>query len=306
MVFASVVLLAFVTFVAQDFFTLNGPGNPSATRAEQPPSPQSACAQALTDAVADGAAAELCAAEEAARVATAAPKGSVEKTRQTQAAADHYRRAATLASKKPTKVAALNLLAGSYDGEHLNDPKQMEIVLRELVALTPDDLAPVFRLARLQEGEGLIDAAEATLLDAHHAQPDAVEPLRMLAQFYARRVTALHKQEVQNAPQPVSTGGEADANGVYQVGGPVAPPPRDDVPHYSAEAAAAGIEGVVIAQIVIDESGRVTDARVVQSIPLLDDEAMRVVRNWHFAPTMVNGQPVPVRMNVNVNFTLRR
>ncbi|PYR29799.1 MAG: hypothetical protein DMF92_10650 [Acidobacteria bacterium] len=34
-------------------------------------------------------------------------------------------------------------------------------------------------------------------------------------------------------------------------------------------------------------------ARVGQSIPLLDEEALRAVRNWHFAPTRVNGQPVP-------------
>ena len=306
MVVASVVLLASVTFVAQDFFTISGPGSTSTTRADQTTPPQSACAQALADAVADGAAAEVCAGEEAARVAGAAPRGTAERTRQIQAAADHYRRAATLASKSPTKVAALNLLAGAYDAEHLNDPRQIEIVLRELIALTPEDLAPMFRLAKLQEGQGLIDVAEATLLDARHSQPEAVEPNRMLAQFYARRVTALYKQEVQNAPQPASNPAEPDVNGVYQVGGALAPPPRDDVPHYSAEAAAAGIEGVVVAQIVIDTSGAVTDAKVVQSIPLLDDEAMRVVRNWHFAPTMINGQPVPVRMSVNVNFTLRR
>jgi TonB family protein len=54
----------------------------------------------------------------------------------------------------------------------------------------------------------------------------------------------------------------------------------------------------------MDTSGNVSDAQVVQSKPLLEDEAFRAVRNWHFAPTMVNGQPVRVRMNVNVHFTL--
>jgi hypothetical protein len=29
------------------------------------------------------------------------------------------------------------------------------------------------------------------------------------------------------------------------------------------------------------------------------------VRNWHFTPTVINGQPVSVRMTVTVNFTLR-
>jgi periplasmic protein TonB len=60
---------------------------------------------------------------------------------------------------------------------------------------------------------------------------------------------------------------------------------------------------VVVAEIVIDPSGNVRDAKVVQSIPLLDEAALQAVRNWHFAPSVVNGQPVPVRMNVNVNFT---
>ena len=222
----------------------------------------------------------------------------------------HYQKAATLASKPATKILALNLLVGSYDAQHLNDPKQMEAVLREVILLMPDDLAPVYRLAKLQEDEGLIDAAEDTLLYAQHKQPGAVEPYRILAQFFARRVTALHKQEAQKEPQAASNPGEPDEKGVYRIGGPsdrgpIPPPARADVPHYSPEAQAAGIQGVVVAEIVIDTSGNVTDATVVQSIPLLDEEALRTVRNWHFAPTVVNGQPVPVRMNVNVNFTLR-
>ena len=270
-----------------------------------PPQQQTPCGQALADALTDGAASEICAGDDAARLANAAPKDSVEKTRRLEVAAGHYRRAATVASQPTTKVLALNVLAGSYDAQHLNDPKQMETVLREIISLTPDDLAPVYRLARVQEDEGLIDAAEDTLLDAQHKQPDAVEPYRMLAQFFARRVTALHTQEAQNQPQQAASNpGEPDANGVYRVGGPITPPARDDVPHFPPEAQAAGIKGAVVAEVVIDTSGNVTDAKVVQSIPLLDEEALRVVRNWHFAPTIVNGQPVPVRMNLTVNFSL--
>jgi TonB family protein len=277
-----------------------------------PPTPQqSGCAQVSADALTDGAAGEICAGDDAARLANAAPKDSTEKMRQWRSAAEHYRRAATAASKDTTKVLALNLLVGSSDAQHLNDPKQMELALREVIALTPDDLAPVFRLAKLQEDQGLIDAAEDTLLDARHKQREAVEPNRMLAQFYARRVTALHKQEAQNEPQAASNPGEPDENGVYRIGGPadrgpIPPPARADQPQYPPEALAAGIQGVVIAEIVIDPSGNVRDAKVVQSIPLLDEAALQAVRNWHFAPSLVNGQPVPVRMNVNVNFTTRR
>lgn len=273
--------------------------SPSAQPQQQPP-----CAQLMADAVTDSAASEICAGDDAARLAADA-KDSSARTRQLEAAATHYRRAATVASKPKTKLLALNVLVGAYDAQHLNDPRQMESVLREIIVLTPEDLAPVFRLAKLQEDEGLLDAAEATLLDARHSQPDAVEPYRMLTQFFARRVTALHKQEVQNQPQQTaSIPGERDANGVYRVGGPITPPARDDVPHFPAEAQAAGVKGAVVVEVVIDTSGNVTDTRVVRSIPLLDDEALRVVRSWHFAPTMVNGQPVPVRTNLTINFSL--
>jgi TonB family protein len=242
-------------------------------------------------------------------LANAAPRDSAEKTRQLEAAAGHYRKAASVASKPATKVLALSLLVGSYDAQHLNDPKQVETALREVISLTPDDLAPVYRLAKLQEDEGFIDAAEQTLLGARHQQPDSVEPNRMLAQFYARLVTALHKREAQKEPQVASNPGEPDENGIYRIGGPadrgpIPPPARADVPQYPPEAQAAGIRGVVVAEIVIDPSGNVTDAKVVQSIPILDEAALQAVRNWHFAPSVVNGQPVPVRMNVNVNFTL--
>ena len=292
MIAASVLLVASIGLGAQ-------------TRTPLPATPQqSPCADALADALADGAASEICSGDEAARLANAALKDSAEKTRRLEAAAAHYRKAAALASKDTTKVMALNLVVGYYDAEHLNDPKQMETTLREVIALTPDDLAPVYRLAKVLEDQGLIDAAEGTLLDARHRQPDAIEPNRMLAQFYARRVTALHKQESQKEPQAPGNPGERDENGIYRVGGAVKAPPRLDVPRYPPDASAAGIRGSVVAEIVVDPSGNVTDAKVVESIPLLDEAALQAVRNWHYAPTLVNGEPVPVRIIVTVNFSL--
>jgi protein TonB len=128
----------------------------------------------------------------------------------------------------------------------------------------------------------------------------------MLAQFYARRVTALHKQESQTEPPAPTNPGEADANGIYRIGGGVTAPPRLDVARYPSDALAAGITGAVVAEIVVDPFGNVSDARVLQSIPLLDEAALQAVRNWHYAPTMVNGQPVPIRLTVTVNFSQTR
>jgi protein TonB len=80
---------------------------------------------------------------------------------------------------------------------------------------------------------------------------------------------------------------------------------KDVKPEYPADAQAAGIQGVVILETIIGPSGAVSDARVLRSIPALDQAAVDAVRQWEFTPTLLNGVPVPVIMTVTVNFTLR-
>jgi protein TonB len=48
----------------------------------------------------------------------------------------------------------------------------------------------------------------------------------------------------------------------------------------------------------------VQDARVLRSIPLLDQAALDAVKQWEFTPTLLNNVPVPVIMTVTVQFTL--
>jgi protein TonB len=56
--------------------------------------------------------------------------------------------------------------------------------------------------------------------------------------------------------------------------------------------------------VTIDEFGTVGDARVLRSVPLLDEAALDAVRQWAFQPTLLNGVPTPVVMTVTVNFSL--
>jgi TonB family protein len=156
----------------------------------------------------------------------------------------------------------------------------------------------------LQERQGEIDAAEETLLSARRRQPGSTEPYKHLVQFYGRRVAALQPVTVKEAFADSAKAGVPDDKGVYQVGGGVQAPTKVDParPQYPSEAKLAGVQGTVIVEIVVDQNGAVSDAKVVRSIPLLDDEALRAVRNWHFAQAVVNGQPAAVRMNVAVSF----
>ena len=76
-------------------------------------------------------------------------------------------------------------------------------------------------------------------------------------------------------------------------------------PVYPSIAMQAHIEGIVIIEATINESGNVVNARVLRSVPLLDQAAVEAVKQWRYTPSMLNGSPVPVIMTVTVNFTLK-
>lgn len=80
---------------------------------------------------------------------------------------------------------------------------------------------------------------------------------------------------------------------------------RNVNPVYSSIAQSARVQGIVIIEAVIGIDGRVKDARILRSIPLLDASALDAVRQWEYTPTMLNGKPVPVVISITVNFTLQ-
>jgi protein TonB len=91
-----------------------------------------------------------------------------------------------------------------------------------------------------------------------------------------------------------------------RVGGNIPPPKKvkDVKPVYPAIAQSARVQGIVIIETTISETGKVVDARVLRSIPLLDGAALAAVMQWEFTPTLLNGEPTAIIMSVTVNFTL--
>ena len=96
-------------------------------------------------------------------------------------------------------------------------------------------------------------------------------------------------------------------NGAIRVGSNIAAPKKikDVAPIYPPIAQSARVSGIVIIETTIGTDGRVIDARIIRSIPLLDQAALAAVRQWEFTPVLLNGAPVPVIMSVTVNFTLQ-
>jgi protein TonB len=90
-------------------------------------------------------------------------------------------------------------------------------------------------------------------------------------------------------------------------GGDIRPPTKvkDVRPFYPEIARAAKVEGLVIVEATIGPDGKIQNARVLRSNPLLEQSALDAVRQWEFTPTLLNGVPVPIIMTVTVDFRLR-
>jgi periplasmic protein TonB len=81
-------------------------------------------------------------------------------------------------------------------------------------------------------------------------------------------------------------------------------PIRLTKPQYPHDAFVKKIEGVVIVEILIDSTGHVAQARVVQSIPQLDAAALQTVSQWLFSPAVKRGRPVATLARAPVTFRI--
>jgi TonB family protein len=105
-----------------------------------------------------------------------------------------------------------------------------------------------------------------------------------------------------------ANGGASNEPTPIRVGGSIQPPRkvRDVKPVYPRSMRAAGLEGVVPLEAIIARDGTVQSLRVLsaQVHPDFARAAMDAVRQWRFDPTLLNGKPVEVVMNVSVEFAL--
>jgi TonB family protein len=89
-----------------------------------------------------------------------------------------------------------------------------------------------------------------------------------------------------------------------RVGGKIKPPTKikDVKPVYPDIAQSARVAGTVIVEATIGADGKVIDAKILRSIPMLDKAALDAVRQWEYTPTLLNGVPVPVVLTVTITF----
>ena len=96
--------------------------------------------------------------------------------------------------------------------------------------------------------------------------------------------------------------------GAFSVGGGVSEPVPLSMlqPEYSDDGRKARVQGTVVLSIIVNPDGTVRFDNVTRSLGYgLDQKAIEAVRKWKFIAGKKDGKPVPVRVEVLVNFSLR-
>jgi len=79
---------------------------------------------------------------------------------------------------------------------------------------------------------------------------------------------------------------------------------RDVKPVYPPLARQARIQGTVVLHAVISKDGSIEGLTLVSGHPMLAPAAIDAVKQWKYKPYLLNGEPVEVDTEVQVNFTL--
>jgi protein TonB len=125
-------------------------------------------------------------------------------------------------------------------------------------------------------------------------------------------------QETGAVPRPASTRPNPDASGKYHLGDGVTAPKLVYAPdpEFTAEARRKKLQGVVAVALTVDTSGNAQEVRVSRSMAEdvskkdkqvaegLDEQALEAVKQYKFKAGQFEGKPVPVEIEVKVNFRI--
>jgi protein TonB len=95
---------------------------------------------------------------------------------------------------------------------------------------------------------------------------------------------------------------------VYEPGGDVvAPVPKTEVkPAYPSELMTAGVQGTVRLECIVSTDGTPKDVAVSRPLnPVLDAAAVDALKQWRFEPGRRKGEAVPVRVELEMTFSVR-
>jgi protein TonB len=99
-----------------------------------------------------------------------------------------------------------------------------------------------------------------------------------------------------NTPQRIRVGGNVQAANLV----------KKVQPAYPAEAKSRHIQGTVRFTVIISKEGKISSLTLVSGPLPLYESARDAVKQWEYKPTKLNGKPVDVVTQIDVNYTLTR
>ena len=163
----------------------------------------------------------------------------------------------------------------------------------------PPQPAPSGRVA----GNSLFEVAEnrpAEAASTSAAQPKPL-PIPAPAETRAEKATAGRPSAAEATKQ---SGDEATKPPPLSGGVLNSKALRLPVPAYPHAARNSGAQGRVVVEVIIDEQGKVIEARAVSGHSFLLQAAVQAARLARFTPALLSGQPIKVKGTINYVFTL--
>jgi TonB family protein len=232
---------------------------------------------------------------------------------------NYYNQALALGDRPETVPALINLGLDSYAGK--DAPAAFDYLQRARnVAKDGNDMGRAMTwLAFLKSAQPETVAEADSLFRGAMAVEDVNSAEQALTlEFYARFLKDQNRSDeatpiaaraagIRKARAAALGARAVTSTTASRVGNGVTPPSLVSKmePAYSEDARAAKLQGTVLLKIVVDVDGLAKDITVVNSLGYgLDEKAVEAVTRWKFNPGTMNGVPVPVMAQIEVNFRL--
>jgi TonB family protein len=179
------------------------------------------------------------------------------------------------------------------------DQRVSESTLLSRIAASPEDPTAYLDLAKLyyrderfDDGAKMANFASSILARAHVSRAPRIRESILVDAPKATLGTQLQTPPI--TPPAIAATGMIEPRKIHHI-----------MPIYPDSARIAGAQGIVVIDAIIDRYGNVTEPRVIQSVPLLDDAALTAVKGWKYKPTTINGATVPSAVTITVMFGLK-
>lgn len=164
-------------------------------------------------------------------------------------------------------------------------------------------------MRQVEESRARLDAEltrqERYWLPSYDQSREFATTLKLHAQTAAREASMVRtKVEAEEAAAERAAARRATANTALTTRARASDPVKltEVLPEYPDIARSAGVDGTVTIAARVGADGAIADAKVVNSVPLLDRAALDAVRQWTYKPSRLNGKAVPADLVVNVQF----